>query len=188
MKDIQAQTRKNLLGDAQVNGESLQNVKENKEWKRSGEHGRSTEIGDITVEKMRDANGKPMEGKYIMSAVIDGNVVSHEINQKQYDKFLVVNDYQRMKLFDKIFPEVEMKTKEGSGVNLGAAILAAVTVGIGAAAMLSRRDDHPRPDVYMDVYSKPGLIPPKTVAAAIYEDKMQASRDQGVSQGLGRGF
>ena len=48
-----------------------------------------------------------------MSAVIDGNVVSHEINQKQYDKFLVVNDYQRMKLFDKIFPEVEMKTKEG---------------------------------------------------------------------------
>ena len=188
LKDIQAQTRKNLLGDAQVNGESLQNVKENKEWKRSGEHGRSTEIGDITVEKMRDANGKPMEGKYIMSAVIDGNVVSHEINQKQYDKFLVVNDYQRMKLFDKIFPEVEMKTKEGSGVNLGAAILAAVTVGIGAAAMLSRRDDHQRPDVYMDVYSKPGLIPPKTVAAAIYEDKMQASRDQGVSQGLGRGF
>lgn len=188
LKDIQAQTRKNLLGDAQVNGESLQNVKENKEWKRSGEHGRSTEIGDITVEKMKDANGKPMEGKYIMSAVIDGNVVSHEINQKQYDKFLVVNDYQRMKLFDKIFPEVEMKTKEGSGVNLGAAILAAVTVGIGAAAMLSRRDDHQRPDVYMDVYSKPGLIPPKTVAAAIYEDKMQASRDQGVSQGLGRGF
>lgn len=188
LKDIQAQTRKNLLGDAQVNGESLQNVKENKEWKRSGEHGRSTEIGDITVEKMRDANGKPMEGKYIMSAVIDGNVVSHEINQKQYDKFLVVNDYQRMKLFDKIFPEVEMKTKKGSGVNLGAAILAAVTVGIGAAAMLSRRDDHQRPDVYMDVYSKPGLIPPKTVAAAIYEDKMQASRDQGVSQGLGRGF
>lgn len=188
LKNIQAQTRKNLLGDAQVNGESLQNVKENKEWKRSGEHGRSTEIGDITVEKMKDANGKPMEGKYIMSAVIDGNVVSHEINQKQYDKFLVVNDYQRMKLFDKIFPEVEMKTKEGSGVNLGAAILAAITVGIGAAAMLSRRDDHQRPDVYMDVYSKPGLIPPKTVAAAIYEDKMQASRDQGVSQGLGRGF
>lgn len=150
-------------------------------------NGRSTEIGDITVEKLRDADGKPIEGKYVMSAVIDGNVVSHEINQKQYDKFLVVNDYQRMKLFDKIFPEVEMKTKEGRGFNLGAAILAAVTVGVGAAAMMSRRD-HSGPDIYMDVYSKPGVVSPGAVASALYEDKLQRDMENGMSHGMGRGF
>lgn len=187
LNDIRAQTRKNLLGDAQVNGESLDNIKESKEWRRSGENGRSTEIGDITVEKLRDADGKPIEGKYVMSAVIDGNVVSHEINQKQYDKFLVVNDYQRMKLFDKIFPEVEMKTKEGRGLNLGAAILAAVTVGVGAAAMMSRRD-HSGPDIYMDVYSKPGVVSPGAVASALYEDKLQRDMENGMSNGMGRGF
>lgn len=187
LNDIRAQTRKNLLGDAQVNGESLDNIKESKEWRRSGENGRSTEIGDITVEKLRDADGKPIEGKYVMSAVIDGNVVSHEINQKQYDKFLVVNDYQRMKLFDKIFPEVEMKTKEGRGLNLGAAILAAVTVGVGAAAMMSRRD-HSGPDIYMDVYSKPGVVSPGAVASALYEDKLQRDMENGMSHGMGRGF
>ena len=63
-------------------------------------------------------NGNAVEGKYKMTAVIDGNVFSHEITQKQYDKFLAINDYQRMKLFDKIFPEVEMKTKPESRFNL----------------------------------------------------------------------
>ena len=74
-----------------------------------------------------------------MTAVIDGNVFSHEITQKQYDKFLAINDYQRMKLFDKIFPEVEMKTKPESRFNLGAAILAAVTVGADVKAWQSNQ-------------------------------------------------
>ena len=36
-----------------------------------------------------------------MSAVIDGQVISHDISQKEYDKFLAVDDYHRMKLFSK---------------------------------------------------------------------------------------
>ena len=32
--------------------------------------------------------------------------ITHEISQKQYDKFLAVDDYHRMKLFSKIFNEV----------------------------------------------------------------------------------
>ena len=46
------------------------------------------------------------EGKYRMTAVIDGEAVSHEITQKQYDKFMAIDDYHRLKLFSKIFGEV----------------------------------------------------------------------------------
>ena len=136
LNDIREQTKINLLGDAYVNGESLENVKASKEWKRSGEHGRDTQVGDIVVEKPKDAKGQEIEGKYKMTAVIDGNVFSHEITEKQYNKFMTVNNLQRMKLFDKIFPEVEMKTKPENRFNLGAALLAAVTTGVGILSLI----------------------------------------------------
>lgn len=117
LEQLRKEAKIALSGDAAVNGESLQNLKTSKEWKRSGEHGRSTMVSDIAVERLRDAEGKVIEGKYKMSAVIDGNVFSHEITQKDFNKFLAVNDYQRMKLFDKIFPEVQMRTKTGYGFN-----------------------------------------------------------------------
>ena len=130
LEQLRKEAKIALSGDAAVNGESLQNLKTSKEWKRSGEHGRSTMVSDIAVERLRDAEGKVIEGRYKMSAVIDGNVFSHEITQKDFNKFLAVNDYQRMKLFDKIFPEVQMQPKTGHGFNLGAAIFAAVTTGL----------------------------------------------------------
>ena len=34
--------------------------------------------------------------KYRMTAIINGEAVTHEISQKQYDKFLAVDDYHRM--------------------------------------------------------------------------------------------
>ena len=97
LSDLQRETKLTLLGDAKVNGEGLENLKSSKEWRRSGEHGRATEVSDIAVERLKDADGKVIEGKYKMSAVIDGNVFSHEITQKEYNKFLAVNDMQRMK-------------------------------------------------------------------------------------------
>lgn len=184
--EIREQTRKNLQGLAGVNGESLDNIKDSKNWKRGGEHGRDTTVGDIAVDKMRDANGNVVEGKYKMSAVIDGVVVTHEINQKQFDKFVAVNDYQRMKLFDKVFPEVQMKTKEGRGFHLGAAILAAFTVGTDLALSLGGpRPPHPKPEVYASVYSKPGVVSPGAVAASIYEDNMQRHEERSAGLGLG---
>ena len=72
LNDLREQTKINLLGDASINGESLNNIKASKEWKRSGEHGRATEVGDIAVERIKDANGNAVEGKYKMTAVIDG--------------------------------------------------------------------------------------------------------------------
>lgn len=187
LNDIREQTKINLLGDVYVNGESLENVKASKEWKRSGEHGRDTQVGDIVVEKLKDAKGQDIEGKYKMTAVIDGNVFSHEITEKQYNKFMTVNNLQRMKLFDKIFPEVEMKTKPENRFNLGAALLAAVTTGVGVMAIASESRPHHRPVVFESgpVFSKPGVVSAAEVSASIYES-MNNGPAPSEGYGLGR--
>lgn len=187
LNDIREQTKINLLGDAYVNGESLENLKASKEWKRSGEHGRDTQVGDIVVEKLKDAKGQEIEGKYKMTAVIDGNVFSHEITEKQYNKFMTVNNLQRMKLFDKIFPEVEMKTKPENRFNLGAALLAAVTTGVGVMAIASEPRPHHRPVVFESgpVFSKPGVVSAAEVSASIYES-MNNGPAPSEGYGLGR--
>lgn len=186
LEQLRKEAKIALSGDAAVNGESLQNLKTSKEWKRSGEHGRSTMVSDIAVERLRDAEGKVIDGKYKMSAVIDGNVISHEITQKDFNKFLAVNDYQRMKLFDKIFPEVQMQTKTGHGFNLGAAIFAAVTTGLDVMARLSM-PPRPRPEIYEQkgVYFKPGVVSAAEVAAAKYEN---FHHEEGLSRSEGRGM
>ena len=187
LNDIREQTKINLLGDAYVNGESLENVKASKEWKRSGEHGRDTQVGDIVVEKQKDAKGQEIEGKYKITAVIDGNVFSHEITEKQYNKFMTVNNLQRMKLFDKIFPEVEMKTKPENRFNLGAALLAAVTTGVGVMAIASESRPHHSPVVFESgpVFSKPGVVSAAEVSASIYES-MNNGPAPSEGYGLGR--
>lgn len=187
LNDIREQTKINLLGDAYVNGESLENLKASKEWKRSGEHGRDTQVGDIVVEKLKDAKGQEIEGKYKMTAVIDGNVFSHEITEKQYNKFMTVNNLQRMKLFDKIFPEVEMKTKPENRFNLGAALLAAVTTGVGVMAIASEPRLHHRPVVFESgpVFSKPDVVSAAEVSASIYES-MNNGPAPSEGYGLGR--
>lgn len=187
LNDLREQTKINLLGDAYVNGDSLENLKASKEWKRSGEHGRDTQMGDIVVEKLKDAKGQEIEGKYKMTAVIDGNVFSHEITEKQYNKFMTVNNLQRMKLFDKIFPEVEMKTKPENRFNLGAALLAAVTTGVGVMAIASESHPHHRPVVFESgpVFSKPGVVSAAEVSASIYES-MNNGPAPSEGYGLGR--
>lgn len=187
LNDIREQTKINLLGDAYVNGDSLENLKASKEWKRSGEHGRDTQVGDIVVEKLKDAKGQEIEGKYKMTAVIDGNVFSHEITEKQYNKFMTVNNLQRMKLFDKIFPEVEMKTKPENRFNLGAALLAAVTTGVGVMAIASESRPHHSPVVFESgpVFSKPGVVSAAEVSASIYES-MNNGPAPSEGYGLGR--
>lgn len=187
LNDLREQTKINLLGDANVNGESLENLKASKEWKRSGEHGRDTQVGDIVVEKLKDAKGQEIEGKYKMTAVIDGNVFSHEITEKQYNKFMTVNNLQRMKLFDKIFPEVEMKTKPENRFNLGAALLAAVTTGVGVMAIASESRPHHSPVVFESgpVFSKPGVVSAAEVSASIYES-MNNGPAPSEGYGLGR--
>ena len=193
LNDLREQTKINLLGDASINGESLNNIKASKEWKRSGEHGRATEVGDIAVERIKDANGNAVEGKYKMTAVIDGNVFSHEITQKQYDKFMAIDDYHRMKLFSHIFKEVDMKTIPGEGKNIGAQIGGALLAGLAVMSELGR--DRPAPAVFVEhhhdhahgphVYFKGSVDSPQDLASRAFDAGLNAG-EHGVGLGHGR--
>ncbi|MCS2947010.1 hypothetical protein NXX54_00885 [Bacteroides sp. BFG-638] len=140
-------------------------------WFREGQHGREVTVDAIRVEPIT-------EGKYKMTAVIDGETVSHEISQKQYDKFMAIDDFHRMKLFSKIFGEVELKSR-GDGVALGTKIGAAFLAGATLLGELGRGfHDRACPDVFMEhhghrpearTYFKPGVDTPMDVAARNYE-------------------
>ena len=177
------------MGIGRVYGESLYGMQSREGWFREGQHGREVSVGDIRVEPVREDEqqlGKDM--KYRMTAVINGEEISHEITRRQYDKFMAVDDYHRMKLFSKVFNEVDMKQlpreqREG-GMNIGAAILAALTVA-GEMA----RGPRMAPDVYMErhagghVYMKPGVDSPQDIASRAFEAGINAA-EHGV--GLGR--
>lgn len=174
-------------GSVQMNGNNLQYIDENKGWYREGRHGREVSVDEIRVEPItnrpteqtanKEKEGQQTEGKYRMTAIIDGKVVSHEITQKQYDKFMAIDDYHRMKLFSKVFPEVEMKGR-GDGVGLGVKIGAALLAGASVLGELGRGfHHHGTPEIYMEhhhgpeprAYFKPGVDTPMDVAARNFE-------------------
>lgn len=99
---------------AHVDGNSLYEQNESKGWFREGKHGREVQVDDIKVEPVRNEQGEIQKdekgnAKFRMTAVINGESISHEITQKQYDKFMAIDDYHRLKLFSHIFKEVDMK-------------------------------------------------------------------------------
>lgn len=160
---------------AVVDGRDLQVLNENKGWYREEKHGREVEVGEIAVQPAQT------EGKYKMSAVIDGQVVSHEISQKDYDKFLAVDDYHRMKLFSKIFNEVDMKTHPDANKGLGVKIFAALTAGAVVASEVAHgfHHHHHAPEFYGECfggpptpYFKPGVDTPRDVAIRNFEAQM----------------
>lgn len=167
-----------------VNGAALQEFNEKKSFYHERAHGREVEVGNIQVDPAEN-------GKYKMTAVINGQSVSHEITQKQYDKFLAVDDYQRMRLFAKIFDEVDIKTRPGEKTNIGAAILAALTVAGEVLTEPMYVGHGPRPEIYESrmgtIYSKPGVVSPADVAAANFRSQ-EASLGDAPEEGLRRGI
>ncbi|MFW9602376.1 MAG: hypothetical protein ACMV1B_08660, partial [Prevotella sp.] len=176
-------------GGVKMDGNDLHYIDENKGWYREGRHGREVSVDEIRVEPIanqsteaankKETEGQQTEGKYRMTAVIDGQVISHEITQKQYDKFMAFDDYHRMKLFSKVFPEVDMKSK-GDGTGLGVKIGAAFLAGATVLSELGRGfHGRPAPEVYMEhhhhegteprAYFKPGVDTPMDVAARNFE-------------------
>ena len=166
---------------ATIDGRELYGLHGNKAWYREGKHGREVEVGEISVRPTA-------EGKYTMTAVINGESITHEITQKDYDKFLAVNDFQRMKLFSKIFSEVDMKNIDNPnvGAKIGAGILAALTVGGVAYAA-----NHSRPEFYgggpmppPSPYFKPGVDTPEEVAARNFDAMINQPRPPEPHRGL----
>ena len=195
--------------DGYVNGQDLEEGDERKGWYREGKHGRSVEVGDIWVEKVQPqkAEGEAAQSDdqknnqvtYRMSAVINGQVVSHEISQKQYDKFMAVDDYQRMRMLSKVFKEVDLKTRPEmrQGFNLGAFLAAGLTAARDATylgADIAHNVEHIKhphyaPDVYHEVHGtgriffKPGVDSPQDIASRAFE----AGLNQGIyGHGMGR--
>ena len=168
-----------------VDGAALLEFNERKGFYRERAHGREVEVGNIQVDPTAN-------GKYKMTAVINGQTISHEITQKQYDKFLAVDDYHRMQLFSKIFNEVDIKTRPGEGHNLGAALLAALVVG-GEVMRDSLSVPHePRPEIYETrtgpVYHKAGVVSPADVAAANFRSEEANLGVPGPDEGIKRGM
>ena len=158
---------------ALIDGRDLPYLHESKGWYREGEHGREVEVEAIAVQPAE------AEGKYRMTAIINGEAITHEISQKQYDKFLAVDDYHRMKLFSKVFNEVDMKTRPEIRSNLGAKIFAALAAGTVVASDLVHGIHHPCPELYGEhfchaprPYFKPGVDSPRDVAARNFEAQM----------------
>ena len=136
-----------------VDGQDLRDLNYKKGFYREGSHGR-----EVTVDAIKVEPDPQKEGNYKMTAVINGQSITHDISQKQYDKFLVVDDMQRLKMFSKIFNEVDMKIRPEHKPNVGAMLMAGL-VGITQAA-------HMVTDIAMGM--PPGPRPPR-MAPEIYE-------------------
>lgn len=174
---------------AHVDGQSVYD--NGKGWFREGQYGLEVTVQDIKVEpvKVQDDEKRQTSMKYRMTAVINGEAITHEISQKQYDKFMAVDDYHRMKLFSQVFKEVDMKDlpQEREGKHFGIGLLAALTV----AGELARGPmmHHHAPDLYMErhaggsIYMKPGVDSPQDIASRAFEAGINAA-EHGV--GLGR--
>ena len=196
-----------------TNGQDLESMNENKGWYREGKHGREVEVGDIWVEKAKvpveQTEGKEnkqdkdnQEGKtiYKMSAVINGEVVTHKISQKQYDKFMAIDDYQRQRMMSKLFHEVDMKTRPEmrQGFNLGAFLGAGLTA-IGEATAIGAdiahnvehiKHPHAAPEIHLEahgtgrIYVKPGVDSPQDIAERAFDAGLNAGIHGG---GMGHG-
>ena len=199
--ELSVQQEAQQHGDASVNGQDLALMDEDKGWYRETKHGREVQVDEIYVEKIekpkvsegntqqetiadKQEKGKKDEGevKYRMTAVINGEAISHEITQKQYDKFMAVDDYHRMKLFSNIFKEVDMKTRPEANAGLGTKLFAALTAGAVVASEVAHGVSHrPHPEFYGEriegphpprPYFKPGVDAPNEVAARNFEAQM----------------
>ena len=194
--DMQIQREQEDRTVAHVDGTTLYEMNEDKAWFREGKHGREVMVDDIKVEPVRDEQGeqqKDAKGNALfrMTAVINGESISHEITQKQYDKFMAIDDYHRMKLFSHIFSEVDMKNIPGQHTNLGAKIGGALLAGLAVTSELAHGfHDHSAPAVFIEhhgpdrphVYFKPGVDSPQELAARAFDAGLNAG-EHGVGMG-----
>lgn len=181
---------------AHVDGNSLYDINQDKDWFREGRNGREVQVDDIRVEPVRNEQGEIQQDEkgnamFRMTAVINGESISHEITQKQYDKFMAVDDYHRMKLFSHIFDEVDMKNTPGHGKNIGAMIGGALLAGLTVMRELGR--DRYAPAVFVEhhhapgphVYFKGGVDSPQDLASRAFDAGLNAA-EHGVGLGHGR--
>ena len=199
-----------------VNGQALNQLNENKGWYREGKHGREVEVSGVWVEKVQnqakedaadarqDAESKQRDGskvddtKYKITAVINGEAISREITERQYQKFMAVDDYHRLKMVSKLYPEVDMKTQPGKGFNFGAFLLAGLQVASEATylgADIAHNVEHikhphgPAPEIYQESHGRASILfnpmtdSPEDIAARAYDRGLHDANHSGVGMG-----
>ena len=199
-EELTVEREPQIHGDASVNGQDLNLLDESKGWYREVKNGREVQVDEIYVEKIQNTeapvaaseqakeqgqSAKQQEKgdvKYRMTAIINGESISHEISQKQYDKFMAVDDYHRMKLFSNFFKEVDIKSRPEASTGLGTKIFAALAAGAVVTSEVAHgMSHHPHPEIYVDCtegrhpprpYFKPGVDMPNEVAARNFEAQM----------------
>ena len=190
-----------------VDGGQLKNLNYKKGFYMEGRHGR-----EVNVENIRVEPDLQQEGKFKMTAVIDGKAITHDITQKQYDRFLACDDYQRLKLFSKVFNEVDMKIRPEHRPRFDAMLMAGLVgitdlarTAIGMAhgpgygphmpppgPMLHPESVHFAPAMAPAVFEEriPGPAPHHTraadLASAAFESEAGQQQSQGQSAGQGR--
>lgn len=155
----------------------LSDIKDSKGWFREGKDGREVSVGHIGVQALGGGN-------YVMKGLIEGEVVSRDISKKEYDKFLALDDYHRMRMFSKLFEEVDMKERLGVGARVAAALAAGVTVmgELTFGEEPGMRHHRPYgPDNSVKVYYKPGVDTPEEVAMRNFE---AAANTENIQNGL----
>ena len=199
-EELTVEREPQIHGDASVNGQDLNLLDESKGWYREVKNGREVQVDEIYVEKIQNTeapvatseqakeqgqSAKQQEKgdvKYRMTAIINGESISHEISQKQYDKFMAVDDYHRMKLLSNILKEVDMKSRPEASTGLGTKIFAALAAGAVVTSEVAHgMSHHLHPEIYVDCtegrhpprpYFKPGVDMPNEVAARNFEAQM----------------
>lgn len=199
-EELTVEREPQIHGDASVNGQDLNLLDESKGWYREVKNGREVQVDEIYVEKIQNTeapvaaseqakeqgqSAKQQEKgdvKYRMTAIINGESISHEISQKQYDKFMAVDDYHRMKLFSNFFKEVDIKSRPEASTGLGTKIFAALAAGAVVTSEVAHgMSHHPHPEIYVNCtegrhpprpYFKPGVDMPNEVAARNFEAQM----------------
>lgn len=142
----------------------LPDIKDSKGWFREGKGGREVSVGRIGVQAFEG-------GRYVMKGIIDGEILGRDISKKEFDKFLAMDDYHRMKMFSKKFDEVDMKERLGIGARISAALAAGVTVmgelTLGEEPGMHYHRSYPVNQVR--AYYKPGVDTPEEVAMRNFE-------------------
>lgn len=157
-----------MEGEGAVSGRRLEELSAGRAWYQSGSSAR-VDVTGIDVQRTT-------EGQYRMSAVINGREFSHEITERQYEKFLSLDEMHQMRMMDRIFPEVSI---HGDGTRAGQATGMLVGALLATAAVAHDLAHHTyAPEIYMErhvqsavmpVYVKPGVDSPQDVASRMFE-------------------
>ena len=173
------------LAEGQVTGRQMSNMHADGNWRFFTPEGRRADVTSITVESAPDR-------QYRITAVIDGRSVSHVLSERQYDKLVSLDDTHRMRMVDRLFPELDiykMETRSRSEipVKLSAAIFAAASVTadvvLGVHSLAPAPPSPARVPVLTasqpGVYYKPGVDTPADVAARQFDAlRVAAENDQ----------